>query len=74
MIALLPHSQIPIAENSGKRKRKKKKKKTQYTTTDIAHILVTTRDGDISIIPLSNHDRLNTVSNQIPRLGTKTHT
>lgn len=45
-------------------------KKKEWRT----HIFVTARNGDIAIIPLSAHDSLNAISNQIPRLQTVAHT
>lgn len=38
-----------------------------------AHVLVTTGNGDVPIIPLSRHDSLNAVSDKVPRLQAEAH-
>ena len=37
------------------------------------HVLVTTRNGDIGIVPLCTHHSLNTISNKVSRLKAKRH-
>ena len=48
------------------------KQKLQRTKKK-AYIFVTTGNRNVAIIPLSRHDRLNTISNQIPRLQAIAH-
>ena len=37
------------------------------------HVLVTTRNGDIGIVPLCIHHSLNTISNEVSGLKAKRH-
>ena len=37
------------------------------------HVLVTTRNGDIGIVPLCTHHSLNTISNEVSGLKAKRH-
>lgn len=54
------------SQNPKKKWESTQKKKETY-------IFVTTRDRNVAIVPLSRHDSLNTVSNQIPRLQAIAH-
>lgn len=47
---------------------------TSHGHDDTRHVLVATRDGNVRIVPLSTHDRLNRVGNQVARLQRVAHT